>query len=547
MIRRPTHPPSAPEVTSAVRLQLSPRDVATWRLVWRAVLTGLVAGLLVVAYRALLGAGVGVARRVYLRLAQQPVLVPLWLAGAIGAGLVIAAALRRVPAATGSGIPQVKGMVLYGLRVRATGVLVVRFVGGALGSLAGLSLGREGPSIQIGAGAAQAVTAAVGATRLERDHLVTAGAAAGLSAAFSAPLSGTVFALEELHRSFSPAVLLTAASAALTSDVVSSVVFGLKPVLDFGAVPVLPVHLYLWVVLLGPVAGAVGVVTNRALLGSQTAYRRVPAQWRPVLAMVLALPVGLALPQVLGGGEDLIRFAETVSGGLGLVLVLLVGKLLFTSTSFGSGTPGGIFMPILAVGALTGSAFALAAGHAGLPHAYVPTLALCAMAGVLAASVQAPITSILLVAEMSGRVVHTLPVAGCVLLALLTADLLRGKPIYDVLLHRFLAAGPSAGPAAGLAAGTPDQPYDEDATIELAVELGSAAAGHRIAELDLPAGARVVRLRRSMHDYTPTSRSILLPGDYVHLVVQLDPSGEDVRARQRVRDLFRHERGAGQA
>ena len=96
---------------------------------------------------------------------------------------------------------------------------------------------------------------------------------------------------------------------------------------------------------------------------------------------------------VLGGGEDLIRFAETVSGGLGLVLVLLVGKLLFTSTSFGSGTPGGIFMPILAVGALTGSAFALAAGHAGLPHAYVPTLALCAMAGVLAASVQAPITT----------------------------------------------------------------------------------------------------------------------------------------------------------
>lgn len=520
-----------------MRVQLSPRDVATWRLVWRAVLTGLVAGLLVVAYRSLLGAGVEVARRAYGALPHHPALLAGWLAAVVAAGLVVAVGLRRVPTATGSGIPQVKGMVLYGLRVPAAGVLVVRFVAGALGSLAGLSLGREGPSIQIGAAAAQGVTATVGGSRLERDHLVTAGAAAGLSAAFSAPLSGTVFALEELHRSFAPAVLLTAASAALTADVVSSVVFGLRPVLDFGSVPILPVHQYVWVVLLGPVAGAVGVLTNRALLGAQTAYGRVPARWRPVLAMGIALPFGLALPQVLGGGENLVRFAETVGGGLGVVLLLLVGKLVLTSTSFGSGIPGGIFMPILAVGALTGAAFALVARHAGLPHEYVATLALCAMAGVLAASVQAPITSVLLVVEMTGRVVHTLPVAGCVLIALLTADLLRGRPIYDVLLHRFLAAGPAA------------QPYDDDATVELPVELGSPAAGHRISELGLPAGTRVVRLRRSMQDYAPTARSILLPGDYVQLVVQLDPNAEapDPRHRERVRELFRHETGAREA
>lgn len=518
-----------------MRPQLSARDVATWRLVWRAVLTGLVAGLLVVAYRALLGAGVEVARREYAVLLQRPALIPVWIGVAVLVGLGIAVGVRRAPSASGSGIPQVKGMVLYGLRVPPVGVLVVRFLGGGLGSLAGLSLGREGPSVQIGGAAAQAVTHVAGGSRVERDHLVTAGAAAGLSAAFSAPLSGMVFALEELHRSFSPAVLLTAASAALTSDVVASVVFGLRPVLDFGAIPVLPVSQYAWVLALGPLAGAVGVATNRALLGSQTAYSRIPARWRPALALVLALPFGLILPQVLGGGEDLVRLAETVTGGLGLVLVLLIAKLLFTATSFGSGTPGGIFMPILAVGALTGAAFALLVEHAGLPHQYVPTLALCAMAGVLAASVQAPVTSILLVAEMSGRVVHTLPVAGCVLLALLTADLLRGRPIYDVLLNRFLGAGPSA------------QPYDTDATIELPVELGSTAAGRRVADLGLPTGARVVRLRRAMHDYAPTARSILLPGDYVQLVIQRDANADapDPMDRQRVRELFRHEPGTG--
>ncbi len=514
-----------------MRAVLSRVDSTTWRLVGRAVLTGLVAGALVVGYRMLLGAGVDLARHVYATLAERPALIPVWLVGAVVIGLLLATAVRRAPAAAGSGIPQVKGMILYGLRIRAVPVLVVRFVGGTLGSLVGLSLGREGPSVQIGATAAQGVSRIAGAGRLERDHLVSAGAAAGLSAAFNAPLSGMVFALEELHRSFSPLVLLTAAAAALTSDVVSSVALGLHPVLEFGSLPSLPLGQYGWLLLLGPLAGAVGVATNRSVLGFQTLSGRLPVRWRPVVAVVVALPFGLFLPQVLGGGEDLVRFAEGADGGVVLVLVLLVGKVLFTSTSFGSGTPGGIFMPILSVGALTGCAFGLVVMHAGTPAADVATLAVCAMAATLAASLQAPITSILLVVEMSGRVEHTLPVAACVLLALLTADLLRGRPIYDVLLHRFLAAG------------EPALPYDEDAVLELPVEMGSEAAGRRIASLDLPVGARIVRLRRGLSAYAPTGRTVLLPGDYVQVVVERETAdgGADAGTRARLRVLFRHD------
>ena len=161
----------------------------------------------------------------------------------------------------------------------------------------------------------------------------------------------------------------------------------------------------------------------------------------------------------------------------------------------------------------------------------VATLAVCAMAATLAASLQAPITSILLVVEMSGRVEHTLPVAACVLLALLTADLLRGRPIYDVLLHRFLAAG------------EPALPYDEDAVLELPVEMGSEAAGRRIASLDLPVGARIVRLRRGLSAYAPTGRTVLLPGDYVQVVVERETAdgGADAGTRARLRVLFRHD------
>ncbi len=417
-------------------------DAATWRLVWRAALVGLVAGALVALYRMVIRWGLVAASHLYDAVREHPVLVVPWLAGAVVAGFVVAEGVRRFPAASGSGIPQVKGIVQHGLRVRAAGVLVVRFVGGALGALAGLSLGREGPTVQIGAAAAQGVSRVTRAARADQDHLIGAGAAAGLSAAFNAPLSGMVFALEEVHRTFSARVVLAATTAALTADVLSSVVFGLQPVLGFGVVPSLPLAQYGWLLLLGPVAGAVGTGMNGALLGVQTLYRSwLPARWRPVATLVVALPFGLWLPQVLGGGDDLVRRSEAATGGLTFFLLLLTAKALLTSTSFGSGFPGGIFMPMLAVGALTGTTFALAFRGAGLPSADVAAFAVCAMAGVLAAAVRAPVTSILLVTELSGGVEHTLPVAACVLLAMLTASVLRGEPIYDVLLRRFLANG----------------------------------------------------------------------------------------------------------
>ncbi|MCL2464205.1 MAG: ClC family H(+)/Cl(-) exchange transporter [Micrococcales bacterium] len=506
---------------------LSRVEAATWRLVGRAVLTGLVAGVLVVGYRLLLNTGLDGANRIYAALRQHPAWLPVWLVGAVLVGLVIAAAVKRAPAATGSGIPQVKGQILYGLKIRALPVLVVRYIGGALASLAGLSLGREGPSVQLGAGTAQGVARLTGSRGLERDHLISAGAAAGLSAAFNALLSGVVFALEEVNRSFSPLVLLTAAAAALTSDVVSSFAFGLHPVLEFVSLPALPLGQYGWLLALGPLAGAVGVATNRALLGLQTLYGRLPARWRPTIALVIALPFGLFLPRVLGGGEDLIKFAEGAGGGLAMILVLLVGKVVFTSTSFGSGTPGGIFMPILATGALTGCAFGLVAEHVGFPAEYLAPMAVCAMAATLAASLQAPITSILLVVEMSGRVEHTLPVAACVLLALLTANLLRGKPIYDVLLRRFLAVG------------EPALAYDDETVLELPVEMGSTAAGRRLSAIGLPGSARVVRVRRTTGTYAPTGRMVLLPGDYVQLVVEREPGRPvDLAQRDLLRGLF---------
>ena len=169
-------------------------------------------------------------------------LIP-WTLAAVVTGLTVAWLVKLEPAAKGSGIPQVEGVVLFGMKMKWYTILAVRFVAGGLCSVFGLSLGREGPSIQIGAAGAQAVSKVLGKSRVEENYLITGGAAAGLAAAFSAPLSGVIFALEEVHRNFSPAIMLTATTASLIADFVSKYFFGLTPELYFLKLHQLPIYM----------------------------------------------------------------------------------------------------------------------------------------------------------------------------------------------------------------------------------------------------------------------------------------------------------------
>ncbi len=495
---------------------LSSFNQLKWNIAGKGILAGFVAGLLVVLYRLGIEYGTDAATKVFAFLRVYPVLILPWAAAAVMAGLTIAWLVKLEPMATGSGIPQVEGVVLFGLKMKWYMILFVRFTAGILSSFFGLSLGREGPSIQIGAAGSQAVAKRMSKSGIEKNYLITGGAAAGLSAAFNAPLSGVMFALEEVHRSFSPVILLSATAASLTADFVSKYFFGLKPVLDFTSVLQLPLPLYLWLLPLGVLSGLAGSLMNKVLLGFQTLYSRLPGFSRPTVALLLALPCGIFLPLTLGSGQNLIKFAESARGGILMLLVLLAVKLLFTSTSFGSGVPGGIFMPILAVGTLTGSIFGIVATHVGLPSQYIPDFAVCAMAGALSSSVKAPLTSILLTAEMSGSLIHMLPVAACAFLSLLVSDLLKVEPIYEALLERFVQKNGKL-PA-----------QERGGLMEIPVELGSEAAGNRISEIQWPKGSLVVGLRRGAKELVPRGSTQVMPGDYL---VILSSGEEDIRGK----------------
>ncbi len=482
---------------------LSKLSSIKWSIALKGIFTGLIAGFLAVLYRFGIEFAAETAVKIYDYLKQNTIMILPWIILITAAGLFIAWLVKLEPMATGSGIPQVEGLLLYGLKIRWYSVLLVRFIAGIISAFFGLSLGREGPSIQIGASGSQAVAKRISKNKLEENYLITGGAAAGLSAAFNAPLSGIVFTLEEVHRSFSGLVLIAATTAALTADVVSKCFFGLKPVLSFAATPALPGAFYVWLIPLGILSGLIGATLNKALLGFQKAFRKIPSYLRPCIALLIALPIGLFIPAVLGGGLNLVQIAEKAKSGIAVIALYLVVKFIFTCTSFGSGAPGGIFMPILAVGALTGSFMGLIALQFGLPAEYIPDFAVCAMAGALSGSVKAPVTSILLIVEMTGSITHMLPVAACSFIALFISDVLKTTPIYEALLERIVENDKEVknNKLGGL--------------IEVSVEMGSIITDKAVRDIDWPQGVLLVGIRRGDSDIVPNGNTKILPGDYL--------------------------------
>lgn len=475
-----------------------------WSVASKGILVGIFAGLTVALYRLGIEFATEKSIEIYTFLKNNQVYILIWILVIVLAGLLLAWLIKIAPEAKGSGIPQVEGVVLMGMRMKSYLIIPVRFMAGIISAFFGVSLGREGPSIQIGACGGNIIASKLSHNKLEENYLITAGASAGLAAAFSAPLSGIIFTLEEVHRSFSPNILIAATTAALTADVISKYIFGLKPVLSYVDITSLPMNYYGWLLILGIITGVVGAIVNQFLLISSKIYSVFPSWARPMVALLIALPFGLFLPQILGGGQNLVQLSETAQVTIGMLFVLFVAKLVFTTTSFGSGIPGGIFMPILSIGAIVGSIFAQTLGYIGLPESTIAILCVCSMAGVMSSSVKAPITSILLMAEMTGSLVHLLPVAMVAFIALLTSDLLKIHPIYEVLLERLVETDKNH----------PRKKHD-NIVLEMVVEMGSLVAGKKIKDVNWPEGTLIAGIRRGQSEYVPNGDFIINHGDYL--------------------------------
>ena len=180
------------------------------KIIMESVLVGFFAGLVIVLYRYVIEKALDISRAIYLLQHTSLWLIPLWVLILIIGGYIVGWIIEKEPMSSGSGIPQVEGVLLRKLSMRWWSVLLAKFSAGVISIGAGLSLGREGPSIQMGAAIGQGFSRIFKHIKLEEKFLMTSGASAGLAAAFNAPLSGVIFALEEVHKNFSPIVMTSA-------------------------------------------------------------------------------------------------------------------------------------------------------------------------------------------------------------------------------------------------------------------------------------------------------------------------------------------------
>lgn len=416
-------------------------EVRRRRILPKALAVGLVAGVLASAFRIAL-ATVEHGRVEFLldldRRHRVPVAVGI---GVVTGALAVWLVRRFSPDACGSGIPQLKAFILGEGPIQWRRLLPVKFIAGVLGIGGGLALGREGPTIQMGGATALMVSEwfRIKPGEGERKALIAAGAGAGLAAAFNAPLAGVIFVLEELAGSFTPVVFVAAFLASVTADVVGRVLTGEMPVFVFGNVRAPGVDAVPFALVLGVFCGLAGWVFNRSLLGSLEFYRRLRWPGWAMGALAGGL-VGLASGMYPGiGGSGSLLAERALNGELAVqgLAALVCARFLLTMVSYGSGAAGGIFAPLLVIGALGGLGFGHAVRAVWPGMGIEPVVfAVVGMGGLLTAIVRAPLTGIVLMVELTGKYDFMLPLLVCCLAAYGVAELLRDPPIYEALRLR---------------------------------------------------------------------------------------------------------------
>ena len=457
------------------------------RLCLEGIVTGVAAGVIISGFRLALIEGAALREKLLADLFAggfTASAVLLWL----GALLVIAFVLTRLknaePQAAGSGIPQVKGAIAGVFKLRWLRILLVKFAACALAIGSGLSLGRAGPSIQMGAVAGQGVSRLLARPRVEERYLLSGGAAAGLAAVFNAPLTGVIFVLEELNHNFSGLLLFPALSASLAATLVSRIMLGRDTVFDFSGLPIMQVSDF-WVILAASfICGVLGLFFNAGLLKSKRLYQTgilKNAYVSNFLLLVITGAVGFYLPQALGGGDDLLTDIAFNSYPLTVLLLFLAGSVaaaVFTQLGF-------------------------------LGAAYKANIIVICMAAFFTASVRTPITATVLVMEMTGSFLHLLPLALASLTAFATTEIWRAKPLYGELLLRLLNSTK-----------TPDrnQAEQERSIIELTVATGSTADGRLVREISWPHHTLLVDVKRGDEELIPEGNTRLRSGDTLYIL-----------------------------
>lgn len=478
--------------------------------------------------------------KIYQAVLTHPWAIPLFFLALALLALLMALLHKFVPNVRGSGIPNVEGVIRGFLTFKWLRTLIGTVIGSYISFFAGLPLGSEGPSVQLSAMSAQGITELMRAKLTWRRYVMAGGAGAGIAVAFNAPLAGILFAMEECHKRFSPIILLCASSAVITGTMTfrllgmvikdakwssTAMLFDikqLKPFADFKEMNSIGefANILGILVAIGIVIGAFAILFNVLMVNSQKItdkwVKKFPYWARLLVAFLLTGATGLIFTKFVDGG-----FAMVNTGGHSLVdklchnglkysflflLLVICVRMILTLLCFNSGATGGLFIPMLAIGALLGAMMGIVFVKMGMDEEYFSAVVVISMTTFFGASVRAPITAIVLVVELSGYQSDFLPVAIAIFTAFLVAEILGTTPIYDSLLERL-------------------RKQDDVKTVrrkfEVVIEKGAFVAGKHISNVIWPANALVTELMRGDGEsIVPDGETMLFEGDKITIVVE---------------------------
>jgi len=367
--------------------------------------------------------------------AWRRVLVPI--VGSLAMGYLLA---RYFPNARGSGVPQAKAALFARDGYISLRTVLGKFFCTATTLASGIPLGREGPSVQVGAGIASVLGRRLGLRPEKVKALLPVGAAAAIAAAFNTPMAAVLFSLEEVMGDLNAPILGSVVIASATSWAILRALLGNNPLFHVPQYELVhPGELAIYAVL-GIAGGFLSAAFTKLLIGMRTRFLLLPRKTRwchPMVGGVLVGLMGWFVPQALGVGYSYVGDALNNHMALKLMALLVVLKLFGVTVSYASGNAGGIFGPALFLGAMLGGTIGSVAHHffplaTALPGAY----ALVGMGALFAGIVRAPMTSVLMIFEMTHDYAVIVPLMIANLASLFISSRLQKQPIYEALAHQ---------------------------------------------------------------------------------------------------------------
>jgi len=348
------------------------------------------------------------------------------------------------PEASGSGVQEIEGTLLHLRPIYWKRLIPVKFFSGVLAISAKMVVGREGPTIQMGGNLGEMLGEMFRLNRHRRDTLIAAGSAAGLAAAFNAPLAGVLFVMEEMRNQFNYSFtnFKMVIICCVAATIMLHLLVGSQPSIQM-SVFAMPSIKSLWLFFVfGIMVGFAGLLFNVFLMTTLWRLDQLTRKQRLCYVLIVGSLIGFLAykyPATVGGGYEIISQALTMSPPLGVLCALLVVRFLTTMLSYSSSIPGGIFAPMLALGTLLGlAAFHFLSWLITDMSVHPGMFAVAGMGALFAAAVRSPITGVVLVVEMTQNYSLILPLMVTCITSTTIMQLAKNKPIYTQLLHRTL-------------------------------------------------------------------------------------------------------------